>query len=109
MALVTQSIAKAAVTPTAMAAPTTSEVIAAPGPGVFLQLVVGGTATTFTMVRPGFTETGDAVADYVLTSITNTERWIPVLREFDDSAAGGAVLTLSQVTGVTTRVVRCSV
>lgn len=108
MALVSVTLSKAAVTPTAMAAPTTSET-AACGPGKFLQVVIGGTATTVTVVRPGTNPAGDAIADFVLTALTNTERWIPLNRdEFEDPATALASILFSQVTGVTARVVNVS-
>lgn len=106
MALVSVSIGAAVVTPTAEAAPTTEETIAASGPGVLLQVTVGGTATTITVARPGTHPGGDAIDDLVLSALSNTTRIIPILREYRDPSTGLVTVTFSQVTNVTARVLR---
>lgn len=95
-------------TPAAFAAPTTEEDIADPGPGVFLWVKVGATATNITVVRPGNHPAGDAVADFTLTGLTNTERVIPITREFRDPTSKEATVQFSQVTNVTALLVRAT-
>lgn len=105
MALVSQTIASAVVTPSAMAAPTTNETVSAPGPGKFLQVVIGATTTTVTVVRPNTHPGGDSITDYTTGAIVSTERWIPITRDYRDPDTGLATVTFSQVTNVTARLV----
>lgn len=105
MALVTNTWGRATSTPTAAAAPTTSETIANPTK-TRLRVVVGGTATTITVVRPGNNRAGDAVADYVIGPVTNTVRDIAITREYADPVTGLVTVNFSQVTGVTAELIR---
>lgn len=106
MALVEVSVGAAVVTPSAAAAPTVSETISASGPGVVLEVVVGGTATTITVVRPGNHPGGDAIDDLVLSAVSNATKLIPILREYRDPSTGLVTVTFSQVTAVTARLLR---
>lgn len=106
MALVQISVDRAPVTPAAFAAPTVSEPITAPGPGVLLWVKVGGTATTITVNRYGTTADGEALPDRVLTGLSNTERIIPIGRSYVNPATGSALVEFSQVTGVTAVLLR---
>lgn len=89
-----------------LAAPTVSETIPDPGPGVFLLVVVGGTATTITLVTPGNLPTGVAVPDTVIGPITNQTILVRVDGNYRDPATGNAAVTFSQVTAVTASIIR---
>ena len=106
MALASQSVSSAVVTPTAFAAPTTEETIENPGPGVFLWVKIGATATDITVERPGTHGAGDSIADYTETALTATERIIPIGREYRDPSTLVATVTFSQVTNVTALLIR---
>lgn len=108
MALATQTLANAVVTPTAFAAPTTSETVTSPGVGKFLWVKVGGTATTITVTRPGTLPAGDTNPAYTTGSVTSADRIIPITGEFKDPATGNAAVTFSQVTGVTALLITVS-
>jgi hypothetical protein len=98
---------RAPVTQPALAAPTTSEVIANASWGTILEFEVGGTATTVTIVRPGNTAEGDAVADFVvLTAGTSTRRAVRIPENYKDPATGNVTVQFSQVTAVLARVWR---
>lgn len=101
MALVALSVGRAPVTPPAFAAPTVSESIPNPGPGVFLWVEVGATPTTITVNRYGKLPAGDEVPDLVFTALSNTKRLIPIGRDMRDPATGAALVAFSQVVGVT--------
>lgn len=105
MALVSNSFSRETTTPTAAAAPTTSETIASPGPGVWLRVSVGATATTVTVVRPGTWPSGAAIPDDTY-SLTDARRDIQIGSEFRDPATGLATVTFSQVSDVTAEIVR---
>jgi hypothetical protein len=96
----------AAVTPGAAVAPATSEVITAPGWNVIAEIIVGGTATTVTVVRPGNMAAGDAVTDYVVGggALTSTSRFVRLGSEYADLVTGAVTVTFSQVTAVTWRI-----
>lgn len=101
MALATQAVGRAVVTPTAFAAPTVSEKIA-PGPGVYLWVKIGATATTITLNRYGSFPSGTALPDEVLTALTSTERIIPITREYANPADSNlALVEFSQIANVT--------
>lgn len=108
MALASQTVNAAVVTPTAFAAPTTEETISDPGAGVYLWVKIGATSTDVTVVRPGSHGAGDAIADYALTGLTNTERLIPITREYRDPSTKVATVQFSQVTNVTALLIRTS-
>jgi hypothetical protein len=109
MAIPVTTLADAVVTPTAFAAPTVSEAIASAGPGVYLWVKVGATATTVTVVRPGNNKLGDAVADYTTGALTSQERIIPITRDLKDTATGLVTVTFSQVASVTACLIRVTV
>lgn len=90
----------------AAAAPTTSETITSPDDNTFLYVVVGGTATTITIVTPGNDAIGEPNPDKVFTSISNVTKLIKVDRNYRDPATGNCPITFSQVTGVTALVIR---
>jgi hypothetical protein len=94
----------AAITGLPAAAPTTSETIADVTQGTWLEVNVGGTATTITVLRPGNFSQGDAVSDWVIGPLTSTQRFLRIGPEFADPADGDADVTFSQVTAVTARV-----
>ena len=107
MALVTVSPSGAApITLLAAAAPTTSETITNPDHDTWLEINVGGTATTVTVVRPGTHEAGDAAADLTIGPLTSTNRLVRIGEEYTDTATGTATVTFSQVTAVTARLWR---
>ena len=89
-----------------LAAPTTTETIAAPDDHTALLVVIGGTPTTITLVRPGTDNVGVAVPDKAIGPLSNTTRLIKVDRNYRDPATGDATVQFSQVTGVTASVVR---
>jgi hypothetical protein len=101
----------AAVTPATAVAPATTEVVADPSWGTIAEFIVGGTATTITIVRPGTFGSGDAVSDYVVGggALTSTSRFVRLGAEYADAAAtptGAVTITFSQVTAVTWRIFR---
>ena len=102
MALATQTLAAggAAVTPTAFAAPTTSEPFAYT-PGQFLWVKVGGTATTTTIARAGTYPAGDNNATYTTGSVTSQERVIPISADMKSPTTGLVTVAFSQITAVT--------
>jgi hypothetical protein len=89
-----------------LAAPTVSETIPDPGPGVFLLVVVGATATTITLQTPGNLPTGPAVPDTVLGPVSNTTLLVRVDGNYRDPATNNAVVTFSQVASVTASIIR---
>lgn len=105
MALNDSAANYAGTTPT-LAAPTTSETIIAPDDRTGLLVVIGATATTITIVRPGNDAVGVAVPDQTIGPLTNTTRLIKVDANYVDRSTGNAAVTFSQVTGVTASVVR---
>lgn len=109
MAQVTDIWGTATVTPSAPVAPAASEQVASPGPGVFAECIIGATATTVTVVRPGNFPAGDAVTDYSTGAVTSGTRIIPIGRDFRDPTTGNAAVNFSQVTGVTWRIIRFAV
>ncbi len=108
MALATQTLQNAVVTPTAFAAPTTSETVASPGVGKFLWVKVGGTATTITIARPGTWPAGDTNTTWTSGSLTSVERIIPITADFRDPTTSLATVLFSQVTGVTALLITVS-
>lgn len=103
MALATQTLtaAGAVVTPTAFAAPTASEPFAY-GPGKFLWVKNGGTASIVTIARPGTYPAGDTNTTYTTGSITSVERVIPISADMRDPATGNVTVAFSSVVTVTT-------
>lgn len=85
------------------AAPTTSDTYDC-GPGIFLVVTVGATATTMTVVDPRNTEYGAAIPDISIGPVTSGERWIP-LPSYLAGVDGKATVTYSQVASVTAAVV----
>lgn len=82
------------------AAPTTSDTYDC-GPGIFLVVTIGATATTVTVIDPRVTENGTAIPDLVAVSAgTAVERWIP-LPSYYAGIDGKANVTFSQVANVT--------
>lgn len=91
----------------ALTAPTTNETVVNVGPLTILELVIGGTATTPTLVRPSNYQQGDAVEDLALgAALLNTRRFVRLFPYSDTpGVAGGNVnLLLDQVAGVTARI-----
>lgn len=105
MALNDHTIGYAGAGPT-LAAPTTSETIIEPDDHTAVLVVIGATATTITVVRPGVDAVGVAITDQVIGPLTNVTRLIKVDRNYRDPATGNATIQFSQVTAVTATVVR---
>jgi hypothetical protein len=104
MALVSQSIGRAIVTPSALAAPTTSETITAPTPnGTFLQVVFGATPCVVTLTRYVTEPSGTARANEVTASLSSTERWFPITSDFINPATGNGLVAFSSVATTTAR------
>jgi hypothetical protein len=106
MALVVATPGRAPTALLAPAAPTTSELITVPTWGTILEYIIGGTATTITIVRPGFTQAGDAVADLIIGPLTSVNGSIRIGPEYADLVTGSATVLFSQVTAVTARLWR---
>lgn len=71
------------------------------GPGFFAVVRVGATATTVTLDDPRLIPTTrKATTNVIFTSISNTEKWIPLPRDLANSD-GRCVITTNQQTGVT--------
>lgn len=87
------------------AQPTTSETISNVNNHTALEVTVGGTATTVTVVRPGNDAVGTAVPDKAYGPLTNVRRQFKVDRNYIDSD-GLVTVQFSQVTGVTAVVLR---
>lgn len=82
-------------------APTTSDTIT-PDTGLILDVRVGATATTITMVVPGNQPySGTAITDQSSGSISNAARHFAITRDLIDPATGLVTVTYSQVTNVT--------
>ncbi|MGH6691104.1 MAG: hypothetical protein ACREF4_10575 [Gammaproteobacteria bacterium] len=80
--------------------PTTSDTIT-PDTGLILDVVIGATSTTVTMVVPGNQPyTGTAIADQSTGAVTNTRRHFAITRDLI-GANGLVTVTYSQVTNVT--------
>jgi hypothetical protein len=81
--------------------PTTSDTIAA-DTGLILDVVIGATSTTVTMVVPGNqVYTGTAITDATTGAVTNTRRHFAITRDLIDPSTGLATVTYSQTTNVT--------
>lgn len=89
-----------------LAAPTTSETIVTPDERTFLMVVIGGTATTITIVRPNTDDLGRAAVNMVIGPLTNATRIIKIGRNYKDPVTGNTTVNFSQVTAVTASVVR---
>lgn len=98
----TQRLAANGTKPT-QAAPTVSDTYDV-GPGIFLVVTVGATATTITVVDPRVLEDGTAVPDRAIGPVTSGERWIP-LAQYLAGVDGKATVNYSQVANVTVAVV----
>jgi hypothetical protein len=82
-------------------APTTSDTIAADD-GLILYVKIGATSTNLTVVVPGTQPyTGTANSNATASSLTNTERQIPITRALIDPTTNLATVQYSQVTNVT--------
>lgn len=102
MALASVSIDYAGTQPAAnLAAPTVSESIVSPNDRTFLLVVVGGTATTVTITKPGVDSLGRANVNLAVGPLTSTTRCIKIGREFRDPTTGNVAVAFSQVTAVT--------
>lgn len=106
MALMSAQAVSSVITP-AFTTPTTSDTVT-PDEGLLLYVKVGGTATTVTIVIPGNQEyTGTALPDLSTGSITSTERVFNLSnRTLIDPATNLITVTYSQVTGVTSALIR---
>lgn len=104
MALLTKILDYSTATP--LAAPTVSETIPDPGPGVFLLVVVGATPTTLTIVTPGNLPTGVAVPDTVISAAASSTYLIKIDGNYRDPATGNAAITFSSVATVTASIIR---
>lgn len=93
-------------TSTPLAAPLVNETISDPGPGVFLLIVNGATASSLTLVTPGNLQTGVAVPDTVVTLTANTTFLIRVDGNYRDPATGVATVSFTNVTTVTASIIR---
>jgi hypothetical protein len=102
MALATQALAAggAVVTPTAFAAPTTSEPFSYT-PGQFLWVKNGATPCTVTITRPGTFPAGDTNTTYTTGAITSVERVIPISADMRSPTTGLVTVAFSAVTTVT--------
>jgi hypothetical protein len=81
--------------------PTTSDTIT-PDSGLILDVVIGATSTTVTMVVPGNQPyTGTAITDQSTGAVTNTRRHFAITRDLVDPATGLVTVTYSQTTNVT--------
>jgi hypothetical protein len=97
------------VTPATAVAPGTTEVVADPSWGTIAEIIVGGTATTITIVRPGTFSGGDVVTDLVIGPLTSATRFVRLGAEYADATAtpvGACTVLFSQVTAVTWRIFR---
>jgi hypothetical protein len=113
-ALATQTLVNAGTAPTmgAKALSDTAEV--GNGINTFLRVRnTGNAAKTVTIVVPGQTSYGQDTPNPTYTladgSVTPTERWIPLRKEYADKATAGlgrCVVTVDDATGVTVAVVR---
>ena len=102
--MVPQSLASV-LTP-AFAAPTVSDTIAYT-PGLQLHVIVGGTATTITVVVPGVEPySGGPRDDLVAAAVTNATRYFAIEEEAVDPATGLVTVTYSQITAVTAALIR---
>ena len=82
-----------------------SEVIANPTRGVLLGVKVGATATTITIVRPGFDAVGIAIPDVVIGPLTSDEVLVKLDENYRDGN-GQATVNFSQIVAVTGVVIR---
>lgn len=108
-ALTTQKLVDAGTAPTfgAAAASDTAEV--GNGANTFVVYKNGGGAPiTVTITVPGSTTYGQPMPDPVITVANGAEKWIPLRKEYADSAAGVGRCTLatSSQTSVTVAVVQ---
>jgi len=88
--------------------PTTSDTIA-PDTGLILDVVIGATSTTVTMVVPGNQPySGTAIADQSTGAVTNTRRHFAITRDLIDYSSGTGVVTVtySQTTNVTSALLK---
>jgi hypothetical protein len=105
MALMTPQAISSVITPS-FTTPTTSDTITYSS-GLILYVKVGGTSTTITVVVPGNqVYSGAATTDLVVTSVTNTERAFFIAQEAVDPATGLVTVTYSQVTAVTSALLK---
>lgn len=107
MALADVSIDFAGTQPAAnLAVPTVSETIVGPSDRTMLLVVIGGTATTITITKPGTDDVGRANVNMVIGPLTSTTRLIKIGRQYKDPTTGNVTVAFSQVTAVTACVVR---
>jgi hypothetical protein len=104
MALLTKILDYSTNTP--LAAPTVSESIPDPGPGVFLLVVNGATPTTLTLVAPGNLATGVANPDTVVAIAASSTYLLRVDGNYRDPSTGAAAITFANVTTVTASIIR---
>jgi hypothetical protein len=111
-ALTTQNIVAAGTAPTLGAAAASDTAEVGNGTNTFARYKnTSATVTTVTVVVPGTLITGDAFPDkaYSLAdgSVTPTEVWIPLRKEYDAAdGTGRCEITTSNQTGITVAVVR---
>ena len=103
-ALTTQSLSRAGLAPTPVAANAGGDTMAT-GDQMFLQVKTAGTGTTVTIATPG-TVQGLAVADVSVTLAATAEKWIgPITTALFADPAGtpvnSAAITYTSVTTVT--------
>lgn len=107
MALADVSVDFAGTQPaTSLAIPTTSETIVGPSDRTMLMVVIGSTATTITITKPGTDDVGRANVNMVVGPLTSTTRIIKIGRQYKDPTTGNVTVGFSQVTGVLACVVR---
>lgn len=113
-ALTTQSLVAAGTAPTSVAAAASDTAEVGNGINTFARYRnTSATPSTVTVVVPGNTSYGAANPDpaFVLAdgSVTPTEFWIPLRKEYDASdGTGRCTITTSSQTGVTVAIVRVS-
>ena len=111
-ALTTQNIVAAGTSPTPVAASASDTAEVGSGTNTYAYYKnTSANVTTVTVVVPGNTSYGSANPDptYSLAdgSVTPTERWIPLRKEYDaGDGSGRCTITTSQQTGITVAIVR---
>jgi len=105
MALMSPQAISSVITPS-FSTPTTSDTITYTS-GLVLYVKVGATSTTITVVVPGNqVYSGAATTDLIVSSVTNTERAFFIALEAVDQATGLVTVTYSQVTNVTSALLK---
>lgn len=105
MALMSPQPISSVITPS-FTAPTVSDTVT-PDDKLILYVKIGATSTDVTVVVPGNQEyTGTARTDLSATGLTNTERAFYLPRSIADPSTGLITVTYSQVTNVTSALLK---